>query len=100
MSPKAVLILSVVTLLAVSNAFVAWKSYGLGADHVQGLWNKEKADAAEAAENAARETVKKNKAVQKVKKDAKHEANNFDRDTIIRNLCAAGWMREPSINCK
>ena len=40
-------------------------------------------------------TEETNKAIRDIKKETKHETQQLDRHDIIRQLCDAGWVRNP-----
>ena len=42
-----------------------------------------------------KKTEETNKAIRDIKKETKHETQPLDRDSIVRQLCDAGWVRNP-----
>lgn len=87
MIPNVYLGLGVLVLLLVSNAFVGYKAYNFGADNVKAEWNEAELDRAKAQAEA-------NKAILKQRPKVKHANQNRDHDTLVRNGCKRGWVRD------
>lgn len=59
-------------------------------------WHKDSGGYNRAIQDAKTAQLEANQKVTQKKRDIKHETQALDRDSIIRELCKSGWVRNPS----